>query len=52
VALPYTGKVCIFVFMNWADLYEERWDGVRLHQDPVSIQTTNLATGCVEYTVQ
>jgi hypothetical protein len=51
-SLPYTGKVCLFVFMNWADQYEERWDGARLINDPVSIQTTNLATGCVEYTVQ
>jgi hypothetical protein len=50
--LPYTGKVCIFVFMNWADMYEERWDGARLIHDPVSIQTTNLASGCVEYTVR
>ncbi len=51
-ALPYTGKVCLFVFMNWADMYEERWDGARLLKDPVSIQTTNLASGCVDYTVQ
>ncbi len=51
-SLPYTGKVCVFVFMNWADQYEERWDGVRLHHDPVNIQTTNLASGCTAYTVQ
>ncbi len=50
--LPYTGKVCVFVFMNWADQYEERWDGAHLNYDPVNIQTTNLASGCVEYTVR
>lgn len=50
--LPYTGKVCLFVFMNWADQYEERWDGARLNYDPVNIQTTNLASGCATYTVQ
>jgi len=51
-SLPYTGKVCLFVFMNWADQYEERWDGARLIEDPVNIQATNMATGCVDYTVQ
>ncbi len=51
-ALPYTGKICLFVFMNWADQYQERWDGAHLIKDPVSIQTTNLASGCATYTVQ
>ncbi|MFH1466047.1 MAG: hypothetical protein ABIO70_16805 [Pseudomonadota bacterium] len=51
-ALPYTGKVCGFVFLNWSDDFEKRWDGAREVKDPVSIQTTNIASGCVEYTVK
>jgi hypothetical protein len=51
-ALPYTGKVCAFVFMNWTDHFEKRWDGAREIKDPVNIQTTNIASGCTTYTVQ
>ena len=51
-ALPYTGKVCQFVFFNWTDQFEKRWDGRQEIKDPISIQTTNIASGCAEYTVQ
>jgi hypothetical protein len=51
-ALPYTGKVCVFVFFNWSDQFEKRWDGTREVKDPVSIQATNIASGCAEYTVK
>ena len=51
-ALPYTGKVCQFVFFNWSDSFEKRWDGTKEIKDPVSMLTTNIASGCAEYTVK
>jgi hypothetical protein len=51
-SLPYTGKICAFVFVNWSDKYEERWDGAVLRKSPVGIQATHLASGCAEYTIR
>ncbi len=53
-SLPYTGRVCVFFFINWSDQYDERWDEARgrWERNAVNVQTTNLAAGCVDYTVK
>ncbi len=53
-ALPYTGRLCVSVFLKWADSFEQKWDESRqvFTKERSKVVMEYMAQDCVTYTAQ
>lgn len=53
-ALPYTGRLCVSVFVKWADSFEQKWDESRqvFTKERSNVKMEYIAQDCVTYTAQ
>lgn len=52
--LPYTGRLCVSVFVKWTDHFEQKWDESRqsFTKEKSKLVLEYIAQDCVTYTAQ